>query len=85
MLTRSDVSRENYSLRFALVSICAASLLLFGVPAPAQRQVLQTRIAAPPKVQPGCARACSHVAQRLRPDWMQPITRVMGIGFASSR
>jgi hypothetical protein len=52
MFTRSDVGREDYSLRFALVSICAASLLLLGVPAHAQRQVLQTQVAAPPKAQP---------------------------------
>src|SRR2546429_9867606 len=45
-------SRENGSLRFVLVAICAASLFLLGVPALAQRQVLKTRMAAPPNARP---------------------------------
>jgi subtilase family serine protease len=51
MFTRSMGSCNSRSLRFALGSICTASLLLLGVPAHAQRQVLQTRMAAP-KAQP---------------------------------
>ncbi len=52
MVTRSEDSRENGSLRFVLVAICAASLFLLGVPAQAQRQVLKTRMAAPPNARP---------------------------------
>lgn len=42
-------SPQNLSLRLALISICAVAFLLLGLPARAQRQALQTRIAAPPK------------------------------------
>src|SRR5438132_1553967 len=55
MAPRSEDSRENGSLRFVLVAICAASLFLLGVPAQAQRQVLKTRMAAPPNAPAGCA------------------------------
>jgi subtilase family serine protease len=50
--SRSKDGSENLSLRFAFVSICTAGLLLLGLPAQAQRQVLQTRSAAPPKARP---------------------------------
>ena len=49
MIARSRDSHENRLLRVALVSICAAGALLFGQPARAQRQELQTHLPAPSK------------------------------------
>lgn len=49
MIERSENLRRNRLLRFAVVSIYGGSLLLVGAPAHAQRQVLQTQMAAPPK------------------------------------
>lgn len=53
---------ESLSLRFAFVSICAAGLLLLGLPAQAQRQVLQTRSAALPKARPVRFAAANHAS-----------------------
>ena len=50
--SRPTDGSESLSLRFAFASICAAVLLLLALPARAQRQVLQTRSAAPPKARP---------------------------------
>ena len=54
MVTRSRPKdgSDNLSPRFAFVSICTVGLLLLGLPAQAQRQVLETRSAAPPKARP---------------------------------
>lgn len=51
MVTRSRLTdgSENLSFRLAFASICATGLLLLALPARAQRPVLQTRSAAPPK------------------------------------
>ena len=48
MYKRCKGSPENLSLRLVLISVCAVAFLLLGLPARAQRQALETRIAAPP-------------------------------------
>jgi subtilase family serine protease len=52
MIRSAYGSSVNPLLQLVPVSICVAGLLLFSLPARAQRHVLQTRIAAPAKAQP---------------------------------